>query len=371
MAYYNDSNFGVYLTSNSKPPKYRGHIDTIINKILIPNGIDIIFNDLEYYIGYRQNDKRNPSDGLDALRTLSDFIKRVYSLSKLGIGLSQSYLKKLGITPKSFRDYGVALDLYINYLSTVTVKKPKGYTLKNYNNAHNTLKKVFYDNLAVNGIDTLLKKFGFVQDFINCVLQDTFFFSNTLAKEQFDNICNDISISRKPVPARKSQKVAIQTNTTFLCIDENTGVNQTILISIDPDGNKAVRDLVENKTGYTISSGTNSIFTNYIISHIWGDAFDPRNFTNFWNLALVPAWANPLLDKTNSSDSLTKSLINTFKAICIKHYRMKGLSWKQIYRKCPSLDSSYVVRGVYTFYVIRKKNRSGYGTIVKKTIRII
>lgn len=368
MAYFKDSDFESYLMSNSKPAKYRGYIDTIINKILSPNGISIIFNDLNDYIGYRQNDKRNPSDGLDALSTLSDFIKRVSSLSKLGIGKSQYYLNKLSITSRSFRDYGVALDLYINYLSTVTVKKPKRYTVKKYNDAHNTLKKDFYDNLAVNGINTLLVKFGSVKDFINCVLQDTFFFSHTLAKEQFYNICNDIS--HKPVPARKSQKVAIQKGTTFFCIDENTGVNQTILISIDPDGNKAVRDLVENKTGYTISSGTNSIFTNYIISHIWGDAFDPRNFTNFWNLALVPAWANPLLDKTNSSDSLTKSIINTFKAICIKHYRMRGLSWKQIFRKCPSLDRSYVVPGDYTFYVIRKKNRSGYGTIVKKTITI-
>lgn len=46
-----------------------------------------------------------------------------------------------------------------------------------------------------------------------------------------------------------------------------------------------------------------------------------------WNLVLVPAWANDLLDKDEyaaGASPLVIKLKSTFKAICIKHYKMRG-----------------------------------------------
>lgn len=87
-------------------------------------------------------------------------------------------------------------------------------------------------------------------------------------------------------------------------------------IIIDSDGNKAVRVLIEDKTGYSVSKGKSSIFQNYKISHVWGRAYDPRYFTNLWNIVLVPAWANDLLDKNTVEKTLESKFKSTIMRIC-------------------------------------------------------
>ena len=67
--------------------------------------------------------------------------------------------------------------------------------------------------------------------------------------------------------------------------------------------------------------GEDSIFQNYIISHIWGRAFDPRYFTSLWNVVIIPAWANPLMDKIQPEEGSPASILqSTFMAICHKLY---------------------------------------------------
>ena len=87
-------------------------------------------------------------------------------------------------------------------------------------------------------------------------------------------------------------------------------------IIIDNDGNAAVRSLINKETGYTVSAGKSDIFQNYKISHIWGRAYDPRFFTNLWNIVLVPAWANDLLDKNAVEGTLESKLKSTIMSIC-------------------------------------------------------
>lgn len=90
---------------------------------------------------------------------------------------------------------------------------------------------------------------------------------------------------------------------------------------LDEDNNTLVRALINKKTGYKISGGAGSQFKNYNISHIWGEAYDPRCFTNLWNIVIVPAWANSLLDKnSDDEDSIEYKLKETFKKICVKLY---------------------------------------------------
>ena len=213
-------------------------------------------------------------------------------------------------------------------------------------------------------MDSLMGRFSGNHDFIQHVLANTFFFTKEMAKNRFDVVKNMIS-NAQPVPARKSMDNKVQNNDIFT--DGTVQIN----IEIDSDGNKAVRDLVKEETGYTTSSGEDCLFTNFIISHIWGNAFDPRYFTNFWNLAIVPAWANPLLDKTNSSDMLTRQLINTFKAICWRHYCMDKLKWNNIHMNCPDYEPENVVTGTYKINVIdEKRNGKPFGQIKVQELTI-
>ena len=102
-------------------------------------------------------------------------------------------------------------------------------------------------------------------------------------------------------------------------------------IVVDADGNRKLRDVIEDYTGYTVSEGKESIFQNYRLSHIWGRAFDPRFFTNLWNVVLVPAWANDLLDKPNpSKGSLESKLKSTIQRICEVLYFRGINSWSSI-----------------------------------------
>lgn len=120
-------------------------------------------------------------------------------------------------------------------------------------------------------------------------------------------------------------------------------------IIIDNDGN-AVRTLIEHGTGYSVSSGKSSIFKNFRISHIWGQAYDPRYFTNLWNIVLVPAWANDLLEKNADKGSLESKLKSTIMKICKVLYfdKITLNNWTKLKLPIPSVinDGKDVVKPV-------------------------
>lgn len=110
-------------------------------------------------------------------------------------------------------------------------------------------------------------------------------------------------------------------------------------IILDTDGNQELRSIINvDYTGYTISTGKDSIFQNYRISHVWGRAYDPRFFTNLWNVVLVPAWANDLLDKPNPVEgSLESRLKSTIQRICEVLYFGGITGWNTISIPQPSV----------------------------------
>jgi len=397
-----DDQFINYLTSEEidlsekQARKYSGHLKTIYNKILnnkkLKLDLGIIFEDLKWCVAYYNKNKK-PDEALKGLKLVSNFIRRIYSLARIDKNIStignrsRSFLYDLEIEYGSFKDYATALDHYIafidNYQKSKSYEKPAGYYKKrykisDYNNACKKLNSIFHDKISVNGIDSLLEIFenSSPTSFISHILKNSFFFSQTSARNQFKDISNLINDDKRdhkkdPLFARKSGRKEKTKVSKFSFKSEIDDTDKEIIITIDSDGNKAVRDLIKKETGYTLSSGENCLFTNYIISHIWGDAFDPRNFTNFWNLALVPAWANPLLDKQNYKDILTNQLLNTFKAICWKQYGVNRLQWKKIYKKYPPLEPKYVMKDEYTINVIYKHPDSKpYGSIVVVNILI-
>ena len=194
--------------------------------------------------------------------------------------------------------------------------------------------------------------------------------STKLAKARFIEISKDFK-SGEQLYARKSK--ARQDDNSFFYNSDINKDYKSIPIIKDSDGNKEVKNLIEKETEYTVSGGYDSLFQYYIISHIWGEAYDPRNFTNFWNIVIVPAWANFLLDKHGSDDELTKKFINTFKAICIKHYKMEDMKWESIDKVFKNIEPNhdYIVQGTYKINVINKKRKGNdYGAIETVEITI-
>ena len=187
-------------------------------------------------------------------------------------------------------------------------------------------------------------------NFVTKVLSDCYFFNKDDVSSRFNDIsyCFHCTINCH-LPARlsasltyynsagsglikgkKGQRLLYETNNTT----DRTPIK--IPVSIDKDGNQDVRNLIKAITGYWVSNGEkNSHFKNYKISHIWGEAFDPRYFTNLWNIVLVPAWANDLLDKPSNGNPLIETFQQVMKKVCILHYKMSELNWSKIDMKQP------------------------------------
>lgn len=131
-------------------------------------------------------------------------------------------------------------------------------------------------------------------------------------------------------------------------------------VDIDKDGNDSVRSLITNKTGITISQGKESLFQNTIISHVWGRAYDPRFFTSLWNIVLIPAWANSLMDKEDApANTLASKMQNTYMAICSLLYRekLKDIIWENLdmdgFPKVKVKED--IILQDYTFNIIKEK----------------
>lgn len=97
---------------------------------------------------------------------------------------------------------------------------------------------------------------------------------------------------------------------------------EDFIVDVDTDGNAAVRKLINDRTGVTVAIGKPALIQNVIISHVWGKAFDPRYFTSLWNIVLIPAWANSLMDKIDPErGSLASMMQATFRKICYELYK--------------------------------------------------
>ena len=383
MGYFKD-NFTVWLKANKnlqRPRQFAGYMDAIANNLLTPMiGSDTLINDIDKAIHHVNGQKKV----LEALDLLYDFFKRLHAIAVNGGANSakaRTILKQHNIKPSNTSSWTSVIDAYklfmTDLISNGSVRSSSThYRVTLWNKDIDEIKKIESEVLAFNGTDSLLARFNNqASAFISTVMRDSFFFSKKDAEKRFTKISKDIQ-HNNTLPARKSIDNTIQSKIgsqlVFLSEDVNTHQKLTINIVRDPDGNKFVKNLIANTTGYKISAGYNSNFQYYIISHIWGDAFDPRNFTSFWNLSIVPAWANFILDKGNSNDLLAKQLINTFKAVCFEHYDMNNMNWKSIGKNVNEMmpDRQFVVHGSYTINVIDNKKNGAFGRINPEPITV-
>jgi len=386
MGYFKD-NFTVWLKANKnlqRPRQFAGYMDAIANNLLTPMiGSDTLINDIDKAIHHVNGQKKV----LEALDLLYDFFKRLHAIAVNGGANSAkaiTILKQHNIKPSNTSSWTSVIDAYILFMTDLinngSVRSSSThYRVTLWNKDIDEIKKIESEVLAFNGTDSLLALLAHFNNqayaFISTVMRASFFFSKKDAKDRFTKISKDIR-HNNTLPARKSIDNTIQSKIgsqlVFLSEDVNTHQKLTINIERDSDGNKCVKDLIADTTGYKISAGYNSNFQYYIISHIWGDAFDPRNFTSFWNLSIVPAWANFILDKGNSNDLLAKQLINTFKAVCFKHYAMEKMDWKSIGKNVNEMmpDRQFVVHGSYTINVIDNKKNGAFGRIKPESITV-
>lgn len=300
--------------------------------------------------------------------------------------------------PKCLNDQRSALKQLKNFLHSKrnNVKDRKYYSKKNPNNPTSSTIDDIRDSFKpksldkIDGFRVLVDKLG-EKEFIRLAVEESYFFSEDLVKARYNEIYKNLG--KKPLPARKTTKKQKGIPGIGINIDKNSNIyyqinGKEIPVKLDPDGNQQVRKIIKEKTGYTLCEGSSSIFRNYIISHIWGKAYDPIYFTSFWNIVLVPAWVNSLLDKNSTDqDSIEYKLKETFKKICVElyiknnpdfHNKWKNMevimgetntSEEEFNKKFPKKGSE---EPIYEINIIHEKN-DGNGTLYgeKQVGRII
>lgn len=205
------------------------------------------------------------------------------------------------------------------------------------------------------GMESLIKELGY-DKIIKLAIESSYFFAKDIAEHRFDEIikkinCNDI------LPARSSDKTNISKTANQgkhaiirgqLCYqDDNTPPVFVHPIELDGNGNAKVCSIINEYTGYNLAYKSDlKPFLNFIISHIWSRAIDPRYFTNIWNVVLVPAWVNHLLDKESGEGSLSSMLKATFMKICIKHYNLVKYNWSALSMNYNDLENKVVKKDV-------------------------
>lgn len=92
-------------------------------------------------------------------------------------------------------------------------------------------------------------------------------------------------------------------------------------IIIDYDGNDFVRDAIHRYTGVWVCKNNKmNMLRNYVISHIWPDTADPFYFSSLWNVVIIPAHCNDIMDKDPKSHHVVAAIQNLFRAICYLLY---------------------------------------------------
>lgn len=337
-SYYEEDKFYVWLGEHDLDTRYRGYIKAMITKVLAKTeNLCTIFEERNMM---RAMNKKKRDDTIAKLEDLLDKVRKAAALRKKKFGKKAIMGDS---TAGSVQSYCSALDQYIQFLKDPKITHEslsyKSWGVQNWKSALSRFWSATIEAVAIDGYDSLINSTGMggsEEAFVKLAIENSYFFAPSLVNEQHENLHNNIckllaGEAVDKVYARESTDKSIQPH-NMKGKDNTNGkkrrygvfvvpqTGQKIPIWIDSDGNRKVRDLIFDETGFTVSFGYDNYFINFKISHIWGNAYDPRFFTSLWNIVLVPAWANDLLDKQNSTQPLAQKMINTYKAICEQIY---------------------------------------------------
>ena len=240
-------------------------------------------------------------------------------------------------------------------------------------------------NKSQDGMKSLEMHLG-EEDFVKLAIESSYFFSPDLVVKRFEEIKEYICQQKvvdpafdkydiKYLPARYSSKedaedgvhepvveegkiyFKLPNEAQRLCViyqEGARGKNKECGANTcgGGNGNARVCQLIKDRTGYDLGTTTNKKhFRNFIISHIWGHAIDPRYFTNLWNIVIVPAWANHLLDK-DEEGTLASAFKATIQKIITKLYQYNSYDWKSIEMDEPTCKEEEVLHGNYQINTI-------------------
>ena len=259
-------------------------------------------------------------------------------------------------------------------------------------------------NKSQDGMKSLEMHLG-EEDFVKLAIESSYFFSPDLVVKRFEEIKEYICQQKvvdpafdkydiKYLPARYSSKedaedgvhepvveegkvyFKLQNAAQRLCViyqEGARGKNKECGGNTcgGGNGNARVCQLIKDRTGYDLGTTTNKKhFRNFIISHIWGHAIDPRYFTNLWNIVIVPAWANHLLDK-DEEGTLASTFKATIQKIITELYDFDNLDWPSIQMTPPSYNNKEVISGRYQINIIEQKSGNApLGKISKVSIPV-
>ena len=257
-------------------------------------------------------------------------------------------------------------------------------------------------NPKVDGMDSLIEYIS-TKQFIKLAIESSYFFSPKLVKERVDEIKDYINMHKKVDPAFSAGNYKVKYLPARYSEanggherDESAGevyfklpnASQRLCVIYQEgargknkecggntcgggNGNARVCQLIKDRTGYDLGTTTNKKhFRNFIISHIWGHAIDPRYFTNLWNIVIVPAWANHLLDK-DEKGTLASTFKATIQKIITELYDFNNIDWASIQMTSPSYNNEEVISGRYQINIIDHKSVDApLGKIWKKPVSI-
>ena len=256
-------------------------------------------------------------------------------------------------------------------------------------------------NPKVDGMDSLIEYIK-EEKFVKLAIESSYFFSPDLVVERFEEIKEYIRQQKVVDPAFKDKEVKYlparytAADGVHEC-DQTVGkvyfklskASQPLCIIIYQEGargkntkcggntcgggngNARVCQLINDRTGYALGATSDKKhFRNFIISHIWGHAIDPRYFTNLWNIVIVPAWANHLLDK-DEEGTLASTFKATIQKIITELYDFNNIDWASIQMTSPSYNNKEVISGRYQINIIdQKSGNAPFGKIWKKPVSI-
>lgn len=305
----------------------------------------------QYFATAEEKDFENIFPAMIAEEDFADLQKLVKKM--------RGSVNKFAIKHKSAKSYCMS---FLDFLDKIIETPNK------YKKIVKQMQRVYH----IDGIESLIDALGGDSVLIRKAIAESYFFDPETVENRHNEIVTCIK-NKSKLPARWSYEDGVYNPSVTT---KKEAINATGLkyrgypVKIDKDGNADVRSLINTYTNYSVSSGAKSIFQNYRISHIWGDAYDPKYFTNLWNIVLVPAWANDLLDKANAPlGSITSKMQATYKEICMKFYEMNKLEWAQ-FNSAPSCRPQDVVKGDFVFNVIKESADKKLGHICKQKLKL-
>jgi hypothetical protein len=180
----------------------------------------------------------------------------------------------------------------------------------------------------IDGIDQLISLYSDSNTFVKAFLDSTLFLPVDVVQARTQEMIDLYKTGGKfPVRYSPSHNEELKTNNKAEAIiytrhqEVRTPRYPSFNIKIDNDGNHENRRQMKLRLNQTISMGKNSTIKNYIISHVWGLASHPLFFSSLWNIVLIPAHFNYLMDKDPASHEVVKIIKEKIQQKCIILYQ--------------------------------------------------